>query len=123
KMLTIKNDPQYQELWPRALVPFKRLYGIDEPPRLRHRNDGQASPHLPAGSPFGLVGTSSLYKRESYPQGVVPEGSVTAQSRTPDNRVAMWRELSVSRFGKPGNWGEQGGDAGLYSNSDIWGIR
>ena len=35
----------------------------------------------------------------------------------------MWRELAVSRFGFPGNWGEQGADAGLYENSDIWGIR
>ena len=34
KMLLIKNDPLYQELWARALVPFKRIYGINEPPRL-----------------------------------------------------------------------------------------
>ena len=27
----------------------------------------QASPHLPEGTPFGLVGTSSLYKREIVP--------------------------------------------------------
>lgn len=123
KMLLVKNDPHYQELWPRALVPFKRIYGIDEPPRLTHRNDGHASPHLPAGTPFGLVGTSSLYKRESYPSGVVPSGSVTAASPTPNDRKKQWRELAVSRFGKPGNWGEQGADAGLYENSDIWGIR
>ncbi len=123
KMRLIKNDPDYQELWPRALVPYKRIYGIDQPPEMVHHNDGKASPHLPAGTPFGLVGTSSLYKRESYPGGVVPEGAVTAQSAHPDDRQAMWRELSVSRFGHPGNWGEQGADAGLYENSDIWGIR
>ena len=41
KMLLVKNDPQYQELWPRALVPFKRIYGIDEPPRLVHRTNGE----------------------------------------------------------------------------------
>lgn len=123
KMLLIKNDPKYQELWPRALVPYKRIYGIDEPPRLVHRNDGKASPHLPEGTPFGLVGSSSLYKRESYPNGIVPPGSVTARSAKPEDRKQLWRELSVSRFGFPGNWGEQGADAGLYSNSDIWGIR
>ena len=122
-MLLIKNDPKYQELWPRALVPYKRIYGIDEPPRLVHRNDGKKSPHLPAGTPFGLVGTSSLYKRESYPNGVVPAGSVTAVSAKPNDRKQQWRELAVSRFGFPGNWGEQGADAGLYENSDIWGIR
>ena len=55
---------------------------------LRHRraeklpqlaNDGRLSPQLPEGTPFGLVGTSSLYKRESYPNGGVPKGSVTAR--------------------------------------------
>ena len=61
-------------------MPYQRIYGIDEPPRLVHRNDGKQSPHLPAGTPFGLVGTSSLYKRESYPGGIVPPGSVTARS-------------------------------------------
>jgi hypothetical protein len=123
KMLLIKNDPKYQELWPRALVPYRRICGIDEPPRLVHRNDGKASPHLPEGTPFGLVGSSSLYKRESYPNGIVPPGSVTARSAKPGDRKHLWRELAVMRFGFPGNWGEQGGDAGLYENSDIWGIR
>ncbi len=119
KMRLIKNAPGYQELWPRALVPYKRTYDIEEPPRLTHHNDGQTSPHLPAGTPFGLVGTSSLYKRESYPRGVVPEGSVTAVSERPDDRKWMWRELAP----RLGNWSQQGADAGLYSNSDIWGVR
>ena len=74
-MLLIKNDPKYNEQWPRALVPYKRIYGIDEPKRLPPlANDGKLSPHLPEGTPFGLVGTSSLYKRESYPNGAVPDG-------------------------------------------------
>src|SRR5262245_11977024 len=123
RMLLIKNDPKYQELWPRALVPYRRIYGIDEPPLVTHRNDGKRSKHLPEGTPFGLVGSSSLYKRESYPNGVVPPGSVTAVSTKPNDRKHLWRELAISRFGFPGNWGEQGADAGLYENSDIWGIR
>ncbi|MGH7222226.1 MAG: hypothetical protein ACRELF_03280, partial [Gemmataceae bacterium] len=86
---------------------------------LVHRNDGKKSKHLPAGTPFGLVGTSSLYKRESYPGGVVPPGSVTARSPRPGDRKRMWRELAPSL----GNWNKQGADAGLYDNSDIWGIR
>src|SRR5213078_2724063 len=78
-MLLIKNDPNYNEQWPRPLVPYKRIYGVDEPAFLPAlRNDGKLSRHLPEGTPFGLVGTSSLYKRESYPLGVVPKGSVTA---------------------------------------------
>src|SRR5262249_57536144 len=29
QMLRIKNDPKDNEQWPRPLVPYKRLYGID----------------------------------------------------------------------------------------------
>jgi hypothetical protein len=123
KMRTIKNDPGFQEIWPRALVPYRRIFGVDQPKTLVHRNNGTASPHLPEGTPFGLVGSSSLYKRESYPGGVVPAGSVTAVSSRPDDRARQWRELVVSRFDFPSNWGEQGADAGLYKNSDIWGLR
>jgi hypothetical protein len=115
EMLLIKNDRRYNEQWPRPLVPYKRIYGVDEPRRLPDlRNDGKLSKHLPEGTPFGLVGTSSLYKRESFPLGAVPKGSVTATGApyaafpTRDHRT---------------NWDGQGADAGLYANSDIHAIR
>jgi hypothetical protein len=122
QMLLIKNDPRYNEQWPRALVPYKRIYGVDEPERLPWlANDGKRSPHLPEGTPFGLIGTSSLYKRESYPSGSVPKGSVTATSPgakgdglDPFNTVANGASL---------NWEGQGGDAGWYQNSDIHAIH
>jgi Hydrazine synthase alpha subunit middle domain len=109
QMLRIKNDPRYNEQWPRPLVPYRRIYGIDAPPRLVQANDGKGSPHLPEGTPFGLVGTSSLYKRESAPDGYVPPGSVTAVPADP-KRLRM-------------NWQLQGADAGIYANSDIHAIR
>jgi hypothetical protein len=115
EMLLVKNDPKYNEQWPRPLVPYKRIYGVDEPRRLPAlRNDGKLSKHLPEGTPFGLVGTSSLYKRESFPLGVVPRESVTATGSpysvfpTRDHRT---------------NWDGQGADAGLYSNGEIHAIR
>ncbi len=109
QMLVIKNDPRYNEQWPRALVPYKRIYGIDEPKRLVHKNDGKQSPHLPEGTPYGLVGTSSMYKRESAPGGYLPKGSVTSVSPDP-KQLAM-------------NWSLQGADAGIYDNSEIHAIR
>jgi hypothetical protein len=116
QMLRIKNDPRYNEQWPRPLVPYKRIYGVDEPTRLPAvRNDGKQSRYLPEGSPFGLVGTSSLYKRESFPRGAVPKGSVTAVG---DPYAAFSHSMQ-----SPFNWGGQGADAGLYSNSDIHAIR
>ncbi len=123
-MRLIKNDPAYNESWPRALVPFERIYGVPAPRRLeRFSNDGSTSPHLPRGTPFGLVGSSSLLKRESYPDGVVPDGSVTATyagGRDP------WRGLDAFTShgnGMPLNWHNQGGDAGLYSNDDVHAVR
>jgi hypothetical protein len=108
-LVLVKNDPAYNEQWPRALVPYKAIYGIDEPhafPWLP--NDG--SPSLPAGTPYGVVGTSSLYKRESAP-------GVTSASN--------WDGLDalMSQTGANSNWFRQGADAGKYTNAEIWGIR
>jgi hypothetical protein len=118
QMLLIKNDPKYHEQWPRALVSYKRIYGVDEPRRLTPlANDGKQSPHLPEGTPFGMVGTSSLYKRESYPYGVVRKGSVTA-SFAGDKDPTGYKGHDSSF-----NWTVQGADAGLYTNDDIHAIR
>ena len=116
QMLVIKNDPKYNEQWPRPLVSYKRIYGVDEPKKLTPvTNNGKASKHLPEGTPFGLVGTSSMYKRESFPRGAVPKGSVTAVG-DPYNAFSH-------SMGSPYNWGGQGADAGLYENSDIHAVR
>jgi hypothetical protein len=116
EMFLIKNDPNYNEQWPRALVPYHRVYGAPEPRSLKPlANDGKLSPQLPEGTPFGLVGTSSLYKRESFPNGIVRPGEVTAtwagKGKPP---YRNWEE---------GNWGSQGADAGLYTNDQIHAIR
>ncbi|MSQ94210.1 MAG: hypothetical protein EXR98_06600 [Gemmataceae bacterium] len=121
QMLRIKHDADYNAQWPRALVSYKRIYGIDEPKRLATlANNGKQSPHLPEGTPFGLVGSSSLYKRESYPGGIIPKGSVTATYRDKDINHMLAAFTEVNGFG---NWGNQGADAGLYDNSDIHAIR
>ncbi|MBM4067897.1 MAG: hypothetical protein FJ271_02995 [Planctomycetes bacterium] len=126
QMLLIKNDPKYNEQWPRALVPYKRIYGIDEPSRLPVlANDGTRSSHLPEGTPFGLVGTSSLYKRESYPNGKVQPGSVTAAFAGGLDRNG-YQDLDPFNSTEEGaslNWFNQGADAGRYENSDIHAVR
>jgi hypothetical protein len=122
EMLLVKNDPQYNEIWPRPVVPYQRVYGVREPQTLVHRNDGKASAALPEGTPFGLVGSSSMYKRESAPQGRVPAGSVTAE--IPFSPGETLHDLSQFRqaIGST-NWAGQGSDAGHYENSDIHAIR
>ncbi len=124
QMRLIKNDPNYNECWPRAVVPYQRIYGIPEPKALpRLANDGKLSKHLPEGTPFGLVGTSSFYKRESYPSGTVPKGGVTAVYAGGND---PWKGLDAFTShgnGMPLNWHNQGADAGLYSNDQIHAVR
>jgi hypothetical protein len=124
QMVLVKNDPKYHEMMPRALVPYERIHGVPEPRRLPfYRNNGKACPHLPEGTPFGLVGTSSLYKRESAPLGAVAKGSVTATySGGKDPFQGMGRIIG-NGGGETPNWQTQGADAGLYSNDDIHAIR
>ncbi len=120
----IKNDPNYNESWPRALVPYERIHGVKEPARIAPlANDGSRSKHLPEGTPFGLVGSASLYKRESYPNGIVPPGKITATYAGGND---PWRGLDAFTShgnGMPLNHHNQGGDVGLYENSDIHALR
>ncbi len=124
EMRLIKNDPTYNECWPRAVVSYKRVHGVAEPRNLaRLANNGKQSKHLPEGAPFGLVGSSSFYKRESYPNGEVPFRSVTA-SYTGKNDP--WKGLDAFTShgnGMPLNWHNQGAEAGLYTNNQIHAVR
>jgi len=124
KMRLIKNDPEYNESWPRAVVPYERIYGIKEPKQLTAlANDGSRSKLLPSGTPYGLVGSSSMYKRESYPNGAVAAGKVTATYAGGND---PWRGIDPFTShgnGMPLSWHNQGADAGLYANSEIHAVR
>ena len=120
----IKNDPKYNESWPRAVVPYERIYGVKEPKRLAElANDGKKSKLLPEGTPFGLVGTSSFYKRESYPNGVVPDGKVTAVFSGGNDPWKGLDPFTSHGNGMPTAWHNQGSDVGLYSNDEIHAVR
>jgi hypothetical protein len=114
-LVLIKNNPAYNEAWPRAVVPYSAVHGVAEPVELPWLpNDGIEHPNLlPAGTAYGLVGTSSFYKRESFPGWVVP------WSNTFDGLDVF----NTSENEQSSNWNTQGSDAGKYSNSDIWAVR
>lgn len=113
-LVLIKNDPAYNEAWPRAVVPYSAIHGVREPDSLPWLpNDGSLHAALPAGTPFGLVGASSFYKRESFP------GQVRSWANSFDGLDAF----NTSENGQSSNWSVQGSDAGKYSNSDIWAVR
>ena len=110
-LLLIKNDPNYNEAWPRAVVPWQAIHGTPEPAkRAWLPNDGSVHSSLEAGTPYGLVGSSSLYKRDTTPG----RGSAAFDGLDPFN---------TSQNNVSSNWSWQGADAGKYQNSDIWAIR
>lgn len=132
QMRRIHVDPDHNLAWPRALVPYRRIHGVDAPADLTAaaRTPARYRDTLPEGAPFGLVGSASMLKRESYPGGVVAAGSVTATYGGIDRVSAKylfatdpWQRLGgmVSHGGR--NWGVQGADAGRYGNDDVHAIR
>lgn len=100
-LVTILNTPDHNEIWPRAVVPYREIYGIDEPARTSAGMDGRIEP----GRQVAVVGTSSLYNRESEPRG----GDPFYNSSTRENHSGSWRI--------------QGADAGVVRNSEIYGVR
>ncbi|MEO8602844.1 MAG: hypothetical protein ABI629_09725, partial [bacterium] len=113
-LVLLKNSPNYNEAWPRAVVSYRAVHGVDQPDLLSWLpNDGSVHSELPAGTPYGLVGSSSVYKRESFP------GLVRSWSDTFDGLD----QFNTAENDQSSNWGTQGADAGKYADSDIWAIR
>ena len=96
------------------MVPYGEVHGVAEPVELPWLpNDGIVHAELPAGTPYGLVGSSSFYKRESFP-GVVSQFADTFDGLDAFNTTGNRQS---------GNWVQQGADAGKYGNGDIWAVR
>lgn len=109
-LVLIKNDSAFNEIWPRAVVTYKAVYGVDEPTRLpTNPNDGSKSASLPAGTPYGIVGTASVFQRESFP-GIPGRISYDGLDPFADSDGSS-------------NWQWQGSDAGLYTNDEIGAMR
>jgi hypothetical protein len=103
-LVLVKNDPSYNEMWPRAVVPYQQIYGVAAPVNLPElANEGQTDSRLPEGTPLALIGTSSLISRDTRP-------------------FRGDRFYQHENFGDR-NWTRQGADSGLYNNSDIYAVR
>lgn len=71
----VVNDPEYHEFMSRAVVPYRDIYGVDAPV-LIPRPETQAAAvaplgvdDLPPGTPYGVLGASSMIYRETKPVG------------------------------------------------------
>lgn len=117
KFVSIKNDPQYNEIWPRAVVSYQAIYGQSEPDQIEWLPDNtEYADLLPPGTPYGLIGTSSFYNRESFP-------GFDEKVKSFDG-LDSFNALNVGgAFADNSNWIYQGSDAGKYDNSDIWAVR
>jgi hypothetical protein len=109
QLVMIKNDPAYNEMWPRAVVPYASMHGVSAPSIIMPTDEyapTKTNMGLALGSPVGITGTSSMQNRESAPLG---------------------RDRFNMRHGKDGGrdtgWVVQGTDAGVVQNSDLWGVR
>ena len=110
-LVKIKNDANYNELQPKAVVPYSAIYGIAQPAAIPFLpNDGTVSPLLPAGTPFGLIGTSSFYNRDTT-------------SGYGSSAYGGMDSFNTTENGDSSNWFEQGADDGKYTNDDIFAVR
>ncbi|MFO0945002.1 MAG: hypothetical protein U1D30_03510 [Planctomycetota bacterium] len=108
-LVEIVNRPEFAEQQPVPVVPYKAIYGQDPVVKPELANDGSLDKDLPAGTPFGMVKTPTVFQRESAP-AVGPD---------------KWKKLDpFNANGSLGsNWTMQGADAGLYKPEDVAGLR
>jgi hypothetical protein len=103
-LVVVKNDARFNEMWPRAVVPYQRIYGASAPTVLPDLpNDGSIDAMLPEGTPLALIGSSSMISRDTRPF----KGDRFYPHENNGDR----------------NWFFQGADAGRYSDDDIYALR
>lgn len=97
-LIKIVDEEGVNEIWPRAVVPYKKLMGVDKPaiiPNDRSNTDNAAA----------ILGSSSMINRESAPQ-----------------RGHKFADVGSREF-LSGNCVVQGCDAYSYTDDEIWGVR
>lgn len=94
-LVAVVDSPEWHEIMGRAVVPYQQIFGVEKPAVIP-RADKVGG--LPAGTPFALLGASSMIHRETRPKaGVRFEG---------EEQLAL-----------------QGGDVIDYSDDEICGVR
>jgi Hydrazine synthase alpha subunit middle domain len=67
-LVLVVNRREYHEIMGRPVVPYAAIYGVERPaviPRADRASAG--NPDLPPGTPFGVLGASSIILRETRP--------------------------------------------------------
>lgn len=109
-LILIKNDPLFNEQWPRPVLTYRQIYGIDEPQQKAWLPKDQRFGVLEDGEPFGLVGSASLINRNTKPGN----GEANFDGLDPFN---------TSQNEASSNFEAQGADVGLYGDDAIFALR
>jgi hypothetical protein len=102
-LITIKDDPNYNEIWPRVVASYYDIYGQENPDIIQYE---ALDSRLNIGEAAGLVGSSSMLNRE-------PLNEDSPDPFKPNKR----RETNN------GNWRIEGAEAGFVTAEDIYGVR
>lgn len=105
QLLLVKNDPAYNEIWPRAVLPYSEIYGQEKPDVLPSVEfNGPEDQRIKIGEAAALVGSASTYNRDVFDRGDIFQSNRRRETHD-------------------GNWTIQGAVAGEFTNTDIYGIR
>jgi hypothetical protein len=67
-LIPVVNRREYHEILARPVLPYAVIYGVERPKRIPRSETATAGdPDLPLGSPFGVLGASSIILRETRP--------------------------------------------------------
>ena len=109
QLIKIKDDPEYNEIWPRAVISYKELYGQEKPSEIADSVTSNSQDiRIEVGEVAAMIGTSSMYNRE-----LLNESGDKLDAYAPNS----------SRENNDGNWTIQGADAGVFDNTEIYGVR
>lgn len=97
------DDPNFNEIWPRALVPYNDVFGQSAPDVLPSVRFEASSKYVAKGEAAGIIGTSSMLNRET----------------DHDHRFKNSSERELHG----GEWTKFGTEVGIFSDSDVYGVR
>jgi len=97
------DDPSYNEIWPRALVPYSDVFGQSAPDVIPSVRKEAGSKHVAKGEAAAMIGTSSMINRETYH----------------DHRF----KNNIQRELHGGEWAIFGTEVGLFNDEDVHAVR
>lgn len=107
------DDPNFNEIWPRAVVSYNTVFGQAAPDIIPNFTRESSDTRVGKGEMAAMLGTSSMLNKES---SVV---ELENEQYNKDGIINNSKNRELTR----GQWVIQGTDVGLFQNSDVYGVR